>query len=275
MDRIGIALKQRAPEGAAVLKALRLWLADRKKRVNLIDPYAKTPVPRLDVVIVLGGDGTLLSVARRIYGRETPILAVNMGSLGFLTEVALDEVYASLTQIFDAAYETDPRMMLQGVVRQGRKQFTATALNDIVVHKGSFGRTIQLDVQIDGAAVTTLRGDGLIISSATGSTGYTLSAGGPIVHPSVEALVLTPITPHTLTNRPIVVPASSEVCVAVKSREAGPAVAFDGQEIFPLQTGDPVFVRAAPHRLHLIRSSNRNYYQVLREKLKWGTGVES
>lgn len=273
MNKIGIVLKP-SPYGEETFKKLSFWLSDRKKKVVVIDPFKQKTMPRLDMVIVLGGDGTLLSVARWMAGNAIPILAVNMGNLGFLTEVTLSELYSSLEHVFQKEYLEDPRMMLTCVIERGRKIIKKpTVLNDIVVNKGPFARLIKMEVSVDGQFVTSLQGDGLIIASSTGSTGYTLSAGGPIVHPSVDAIVLTPIAPHTLTNRPIVIPSNVEVRVLLKNNEASPVVTFDGQGVFPLETNDQVCITASPSRLKLIRSPHRNYYQVLREKLKWGAEV--
>jgi NAD+ kinase len=275
MRKIGIVIKQNHPEKKAVLEKLTCWLRDEQKQVLLLDSFSKKKIPRVDLIIVLGGDGTLLSVARAVASIDVPILAVNLGSLGFLTEVTIEELYSTLTQIFKNDYDTASRAMLQGRIFRGRKQIkNQTVMNDIVVNKGSFARLIHLDVYLDGQFMTGLRGDGIIVSSATGSTAYTLSSGGPIVHPSVDAIVLTPIAPHTLTHRPIVIPVSSEVRISLKSPEPGPTVTFDGQELFPLQTDDIVCIKQSTHRLRLIRSPYRNYYQVLRQKLRWGEGVE-
>jgi len=277
MNKIGIVLKPDhftghvAPHGEETLKKLSCWLSDRKKKVFVIDPFKNKTLPRVDMIVVLGGDGTLLSVARWVAGSDIPILAVNMGSLGFLTEVTLNELYSSLEHVFKKEYLEDPRMMLSCVIERGQKVIKKpTVLNDIVVNKGPFARLIKMEVSVNGQFVTSLRGDGLIIATSTGSTGYTLSAGGPIVHPSVDAIVLTPIAPHTLTNRPIVIPSDVEVRVLLKNNEASPVVSFDGQGVFPLETNDQVCIKASASRLKLIRSPHRNYYQVLREKLKWG-----
>jgi NAD+ kinase len=280
MGKIGIVLKPNAPQGKVILEKLIPWLSDRGKKVLMIDPKQQKGIPRVEMIIVLGGDGTLLAVARLISGSPIPILAVNLGHLGFLTEeVASDALYANLTKIFAKGHEKDPRMMLHCTILRGatpargtKKVKQSTVLNDIVVNKGSLARLIKMEVMVDGQFVTALRGDGLIIASATGSTAYTLSAGGPIVHPSVDAIILTPIAPHVLANRPIVIPATAEIRVILKSDEVGPVVTFDGQDVFPLEANDEVEVCAAKDRLNLIWSPERNYYQVLREKLQWGVG---
>lgn len=276
MNTIGIVLKPNHAQGEETFKKLSCWLSDRKKKVLILDPFKSPALPRVDMVIVLGGDGTLLSVARWIAGGGIPILAVNMGSLGFLTEVTLSELYSSLEHVFKKEFVEDPRMMLECVIKRGKKVIKKpTVLNDIVVNKGPFARLIKMEVSVEGQFVTSLRGDGLIVSSSTGSTGYTLSSGGPIVHPSVDAIVLTPIAPHTLTNRPIVIPSDVEVRILLRNNEASPVVTFDGQGVFPLETNDQVCIRASASRLKLIHSPRRNYYQMLREKLKWGEGGDA
>lgn len=273
MKKIGLALKPNHPQGEGTRKELALWLKQRNKEVFFIDPPRQSdlPLPSLDLIIVLGGDGTLLSVARLVGGMDIPILGVNLGSLGFLTEITLDELYPDLEKILKDEFFDDPRLTLQSFVQRKEKQYPQPAvLNDITVHKGALSNLIELRITINGQFVTSLRADGLIISSATGSTAYSLSSGGPIVHPSVDAIVLTPISPHMLTNRPIVVPSSAGIDVALKENEAGPVVMLDGQDVFPLEGEDVVHIEAGRKRVKLIRSPHRNYYQVLRQKLKWG-----
>lgn len=275
MKKIGIVLKPEHPKGKALLDQLVDWLHQRKKEVLILDPprQNRTHPPLLDLIIVLGGDGTLLSVARLVEGLDIPILGVNLGSLGFLTEITLDELYPNLERIFRDEFLEDRRLTLKSVVQRGSTRFPQPAvLNDVTVHKGALAKLIKLEITINGQFVTSLRADGLIVSSATGSTGYSLSSGGPIVHPSVDAIVLTPISPHMLTNRPIVVPDTAGVDVTLKTDEAGPVALLDGQEVFPLEKDDIVHVEASEKKLKLIQSPHRNYYQILRQKLKWGEG---
>lgn len=275
MKKIGIVLKPDHPQGKEVQENLVGWLHQRNKEVVIIDPprQNRTHPPLLDLIIVLGGDGTLLSVARLVEGLDIPILGVNLGSLGFLTEVALEELYPNLEKILKDEFLEDPRLMLKSHVQRGGERFTQPAvLNDITIHKGALSKLIKLEITIDRQFVTSLRADGLIISSPTGSTAYSLSSGGPIVHPSVDAIVLTPISPHMLTNRPIIVPSTAGIDVALKTEESGPTAMLDGQEVFPLAANDVVHVQASEKKLILIRSPHRNYYQVLRQKLKWGEG---
>jgi len=269
MKKIGIALRPHHPRGKETLDCLVTWLEKRGREIFIVVPEIRPPA--IDLLIVLGGDGTFLSATRQIAGEDIPVLGVNLGSLGFLTEVTLEELYPSLEQIFDKGFLEDPRQTLKSFIqRGGERHAQPTVLNDVTLHKGSLSKLINLDITINGQFVSSVRADGLIVSSATGSTGYSLSSGGPIVHPSVEAILLTPISPHMLTNRPIVVPSTAEVLVTLKTEDAGPVAMFDGQEVFELKAGDVLHVTASEKRLRMIRSAKRNYYQVLRKKLKWG-----
>lgn len=272
MQKIGIVLKANHPEGKETLDTLVDWLQKKGKDVLVITiGQEKLSSRKLDLLIVLGGDGTFLSAARQIEGTDIPLLGVNLGSLGFLTEITLDEIYSSLESLFKKGLAEDTRQTLKCFVERGSHHHPQpTVLNDVTIHKGALSRLIHLEITIDNEFVTTVRADGLIISSPTGSTGYSLSSGGPIVHPSVDAMLLTPISPHTLSNRPIVVPSTADVRVVLKSQDKGPVAMFDGQEIFPLVADDIVHVTGAKKRLIIIRSPNRSYYQVLRQKLKWG-----
>ncbi|MFY9269885.1 MAG: NAD(+)/NADH kinase [Candidatus Manganitrophaceae bacterium] len=281
MKKIGIVLKPEHPQCKAALEKLTDWLKQRQKESILIETTGKKPAPsrsperrhRLDMMIVLGGDGTLLSAARRIEDLDIPILGVNLGSLGFLTEVTLDELYQTLEKIFKEEYILDPRLTLKSVIHRGKKAFPQPrVLNEVLISHGTLTKLIKMEIIINRQFVTWLRADGLIVSTATGSTAYSLSSGGPIIHPSVDAILLNPISPHMLTNRPIVVPANSRVEVIVKTEEKGPLATFDGQEVFPLEGDDVIQIEAFERRLKLIQSPHRNYYQVLRQKLKWGEG---
>ena len=229
----------------------------------------------VDLVIVLGGDGTLLSMATRIAqgGRDIPLLGVNFGSLGFLTETRVDEIYASLGAIVDGTATLDERSMLSATASRDDVVFdTRIVLNDVVFTKAALSRIIELIVSVSSGEVTRVKADGLIVASATGSTAYNLAAGGPIVHPRVDAIVLTPIAPHTLTHRPIVIP-GSEV-VEVRPQIEGTAdeiyVTYDGQSGYPLRQGDVITVRRSERTLRLVKTPARSYFEVLREKLKWG-----
>ena len=228
----------------------------------------------VDMVVVLGGDGTLLSMADSIgaAGSGIPILGVNFGSLGFLTEVTLPELYRSLDAALTGRAHVEERMMLRAITRRGGTVFERSiALNDVVITKAARSRMIDLSVSVSNEFVTRVKADGLIVATPTGSTAYNLSAGGPIVEPSVDALLLTPIAPHTLTNRPVVIPAKAVVRVQPNMTDRDEAfVTFDGQAGFQLQVGDDIEVSRADKPLRLIRPSTRSYFEVLRTKLKWG-----
>ena len=233
-------------------------------------------VRQADSLIVLGGDGTLLNVSRLPGAGNVPILAVNLGSLGFLTEVALDELYPTLTKVLDGDFRLDERMMLRVTLRKENAEgmeAQSVALNDAVISKGPFSRIISLESYIDGEHVATYSADGLIIATPSGSTAYSLSAGGPTVHPNLDAFILTPICPHTLTMRPHIASAESRVSVIVRSVHSNIMLTIDGQEAFDLCPGSLIEVERAPETIRLIRSCNRSYYEVLKTKLKWGGKV--
>jgi NAD+ kinase len=226
-----------------------------------------------DLLVVLGGDGTLIGMADRIgrAGTDVPILGVNFGSLGFLTEITLPELYEALEATLAGQAAIELRGMLTARTSRNNTPFADhIVLNDIVITKSALSRIIDISVAVGDLPVTIFRADGLIIASPTGSTAYNLAAGGPIVHPAVDAILLTPIAPHTLTNRPVVIPASSEVHVRPIMEGNEVFVTFDGQSGFPLQPGDLVSVLRAPRPLRIIKSAQRSYFDVLREKLKWG-----
>ena len=228
----------------------------------------------VDLIIVLGGDGTLIAMAARIAqsGRDVPILGVNFGSLGFLTEIRIDELTPSLERVLAGTASFDERAMLAASAHRATGEVDARiVLNDVVFTKGALSRMIELSVWVNGGFVTRVKADGLIIASATGSTAYNLAAGGPIVHPLVDALVLTPIAPHTLTNRPVIIPGRAEVEVRMQTEGTAEEVfvTYDGQSGYPVRQGDVVRVRKSDRLLRLV-SPARSYFEVLREKLKWG-----
>ena len=233
-------------------------------------------LPRdVDLVIVLGGDGTLLAMAARIAlaKRDIPILGVNFGSLGFLTENRIDELMPSLERVLDGTATLDERAMLGAEAYRKEQQVDSrVVLNDVVFTKAALSRMIELSVSVDGGFVTRVKADGLIIASATGSTAYNLAAGGPIVHPMVNALVLTPIAPHTLTNRPVVIPGKAVIDVQAHGSSSADEifVTYDGQSGYPLHEADMVKVRMSDRVLRLVKAPQRGYFELLREKLKWG-----
>jgi NAD+ kinase len=223
------------------------------------------------LLIVLGGDGTLLSAARLAAERKVPILAVNLGGLGFLSTVSQDELYSILEEIFSGKHRVSERVMLESeIVRAGAVIRKQIALNDAVLNKAALARIMDLELRVDGEYVTTYKADGLILSTPTGSTAYSLAAGGPIVYPIVEAFVVTPICPHTLTNRPLVIPDSATIEVDFKAEDDAVFLTLDGQVGIELMRGDHIRVRKAAEKLLLVRPAKKTYYQILRSKLKWG-----
>lgn len=224
-----------------------------------------------DFILVLGGDGTLLSAARYVREKEVPILGVNLGGLGFLTEISVDELSDMLSLCLKGDYTVSRRTMLDAVVkREGDEIFALTVLNDAVITKDALARIIDIETYVDDQYLATFKADGLILSTPTGSTGYSLAAGGPILYPSLSHIVLTPICPHMLTNRPIILPEEVAVRVRLRSPEERVILTLDGQVGFPLEYGDEVVVRTSPFKVNLIRSASKGYFEILRTKLLWG-----
>ena len=288
LTSVGIVAKHHLREAAPHLADISAWLRERGLRAvfetataALCTPACDWPVRdkeqlvrEVDMVLVLGGDGTLLGMADRIAeaGLSIPILGINFGSLGFLTEVTLPEMYPSLEAAVSGRAGVEERLMLTSTTtRQNAAPVTRVGLNDVVITKTARSRLIDLSVWVGEEFLTRIKGDGLIIATPTGSTAYNLAAGGPIVEPSVEALLITPIAPHTLTNRPIVIPSTSSIRVQPLIEDRDELyITFDGQAGYQLQAGDQITVRAGETRLRLIRPSTRSHFEVLREKLKWG-----
>lgn len=278
----GIIAKPRSELAARIVPELIRWLSDRKVAVRL-DPatanYASVPkdVAREDVpdgtqlVIVLGGDGTLLSAARAVGGRDIPLFAVNLGGLGFLTAITVDQIFQQLELALAGDFTVSHHRMLHCGLWRGDKQLIAyDALNDMVLTKAEIARMIELEVQIDGRFVTIYKADGLIVATPTGSTAYSLSAGGPIVMPDVAALAITPICPHTLTNRPLLVPDTSVIQVINRSDDGVTYLTIDGQVGEVVSQGDYVVCERSSYTSSLIRVPGKMFFDVLREKLKWG-----
>ena len=282
MKKIGIIAKN-IPRAHGAVKKLSKWLAARGKKVLLDERtasdlgmagVASKDLPSLvDMVIVLGGDGTLLSAARLVADskKNVPIFGVNLGSLGFMAEVSLDELYANLEKALAGKLQAEERMMLTaGVIRKGKKITEYSVLNDAVISKGAIARMVSLEVSVGDDYLTSIRADGLILATPTGSTAYSLSAGGPIIHPALQCFVVTPICPHTLSNRPIASPDSAIVRVKLVSRSEGVSLSLDGQVVSPLRLNDIVEVKKAKYRVRLIKHPTKDYYEILRTKLKWG-----
>ncbi|MFB3902487.1 MAG: NAD(+)/NADH kinase [Acidobacteriota bacterium] len=282
--KIGIFVKLDRLDFARQLRDIVRWLGTRNCEVvvdrRVATDFELTPVticpaaeiPRtVNVIVVFGGDGTLLSVARLIGSAGAPILGVNLGTLGFLTGVTLDELYPAFETILAGRHRLDRRNMLRAEVRQNGAHAPAVfhALNDVVVNKGTLGRMISFDVWINGDFTSAFRADGMIVSTPTGSTAYSLSAGGPIVHPGLDAITLTPICPHTLTHRPLVIPAKGKVGIVLRSGE-DVTLTIDGQEGVPLGVGAEVACTESEYQVDLIQPTDRNFFEVLHQKLKWG-----
>jgi NAD+ kinase len=288
MRTLGIFARPDLERAGPTLRELVGWLNERDVEACLEERTARladgagrfTAVPgadlagRADALLVLGGDGTLLAASRLLGDRPVPVLAVNFGSLGFLTEVTLPELFTAMEMLLAGSYRTEERRLLRATLRRpGRDEdvVAGDVLNDVVVAKASLARIIELDVTVDGLFVSAFRADGLIVSSPTGSTAYNLAAGGPIVQPALPCVVLTPICPHMLTNRPLVVGDEAVIEVRLRAaRECDVQVTLDGQPGPALAVGDVVTVTRSPRVLRLVKAAERDYYDVLRTKLKWG-----
>ena len=282
IDTVGIVSKPRSELAARIVPGLIRWLGERGVGVRLdyeTAEYAqlragldRKEVPQgAQLVIVLGGDGTLLSAARAIGRGGIPLFAVNLGGLGFLTAITVDDLYPQLERALQGDFRVGVRRMLHCEHRrQGELIAEYDALNDVVLTKFEIARMIDLEVQIDGHFVCIYRADGLIIATPTGSTAYSLSAGGPIVFPSVGAIVITPICPHTLTNRPVVLDDASVIQVANLSDDSATYLTIDGQVGELLRRGDTVICKRSQNSISLIRPPEMMFFDVLREKLKWG-----
>jgi NAD+ kinase len=283
MKKIVIVSKPAKPELDKLLPELVGWLSKRGYEV-FADPDSCVVTPQCtsverseiaalkpDLVIVLGGDGTLLAAARTVAKANIPILAVNLGSLGFLTEVPVAELYATIEAVEQKRFTRDSRSLLQCCV-QRRDDCIAEflALNDMVVTKSEIARMTAVDVFVNGQFVAHYKADGVIISTPTGSTAYSLAAGGPILEPSVDAFVITPVSPHALTNRPLVVRDTAEIEVVVRNTPEEAFLTVDGQVGMPVLEGDRVICKKSEHQVHLLRLPGRTFFDVLRTKLKWG-----
>ena len=279
---IGIFAKVQDPRCSEVAGELLEWLKNRglvplveERLSRYLECENGLPgeyIPSMaELVVVLGGDGTLISVARQVGRQEVPILGVNLGSLGFLTEIPVSGLYPALESYLRGDYTTSRRMMLSvSHTRGGDTIGVYEALNDAVINKGAPAKIIALDTAVDSSFLATFKADGLIVSSPTGSTGYSLSAGGPIVDPEMDCLIITPICSHTLTNRPLVVSADAKVIITLDSPIENVMLTLDGQVGVPLEYRDMISVRRAEHRTRLILSGATDYFEVLRTKLKWG-----
>ena len=279
---VGIMSKPGIPHASAIVPELVRWLeahgvqsrVDEETAFYLgrKDALSRAEVPDgAQLVIVLGGDGTLLSAARAVAGRVIPLFPVNLGGLGFLTAITLEQLYPELERALRNEQRVVPRRMLHGeLVRQSETLKAYEALNDVVISKTQIARMIDLETHVDSQYVSTFKADGLIVATPTGSTAYSLSAGGPIVFPAVAALCITPVCPHMLTNRPVLVPDTSVIEIICLAGDREAFLTVDGQVGEPLMHGDRLICRSSPHSVHLIRPPKMFFFDVLRQKLKWG-----
>lgn len=286
--RVGIVVKPHQPEALQTICGVVEWLADRGIRLvgtpdlerERIEHQTGCAVETLeadrlaalvDLILVLGGDGTMIATARMLGDREVPVLGVNYGGLGYLAEFRIEEIYSALDSILLGNYRLDARVMLAVELLRGGVAVTRTrVLNDAVINKSALARIIEIEASLNQQFVNSFRADGLIVSTPTGSTAYNLSAGGPIIYPSMNAVVITPICPFTLSNRPLVVPDDAVIELRLKTEMEDVALTLDGQVGFPLQVEDRVIIRKSQTTFNLVQPMNRNYFEVLRDKLRWG-----
>ena len=288
IKRIGIVLKPHQPDALKTICQLVAWLAERditlvggpeveREQIEHQTGCAVQQVEteklagEVDLILVLGGDGTMIAAARMVGDQEVPVLGVNYGGLGYLAEFRIEELYSALESILSGNYRLDRRVMLAVELRRGTDPpKTSRVLNDVVINKSALARIIEIETYFDRHFVNSFRSDGLIVSTPTGSTAYNLSAGGPVIFPSMNAVVITPICPFTLSNRPIVVPDNAEIELLLKTDNEEVALTLDGQVGFPMEVDDRVVIRKSRTTFNIIQPSNRNYFDVLRDKLRWG-----
>jgi NAD+ kinase len=280
---VGIVCKPLKDVVSSMVPPLVAWLRQRQidvfvdqETATCVDPgisivAREELAQKIDLLIVLGGDGTLLSAARALKGHKVAILAVNLGGLGFLTSVTREELYPLLEQVLAGQHQISERMMLNAeTICDGKLAKQQIALNDAVINKAALARMLDFDVYVDRAQVGRYRADGLIVATPTGSTAYSLAAGGPIVHPHLDAFVITPICPHMLTNRPLVIPDTARVEIDIAAAEEPVYLTLDGQVGFQLQPRDRVAITKSASRVYFVQSPRKTYFEVLRSKLRWG-----
>jgi NAD+ kinase len=282
IKKIGIVANIEKEKIADHVRSLKKWLEERGVKVFLEKEISrKTTLDggltwdelarKSELVVVLGGDGTMLRTARHLTGYKVPILGINMGSFGYLTEVNLNEIHSTLKLIIGGKLVTEKRMMLDVSVKHGKTVTgVGSVLNDVVINRGDLSRMNELELEVNGRYLTTYKGDGLIVSTPTGSTAYSLSAGGPIVFPGKDLIIINPICPHTLTNRPIIFSEDSSMKITLWSKDKGAMLTLDGQEAYRIKSGDVVTVKRSRHATMLVLSPYRSYGEILRSKLGWG-----
>lgn len=280
MKNVGIIAKKGVPEAIDAVRDVLQWLKAGKYKAA-IDPVTAAalkmkgcPIEKLpsrsDIILVFGGDGTLLSAARLVGSKGVPILGINLGTLGFITALGRDEILKNIDKVFSGKYKLEERIRISAdVYRKGKKISQYSALNDVVLNKSALARMFELDILINKQYVTTFRADGLIVSTPTGSTAHSLSAGGPVLYPTVESFLMTPICPHTLTSRPLVIPDDFVLEAIVKSGD-NVYLTVDGQVGLPLKVNDSIRMRKADFTTKFIHLQDRDYFYILRSKMKWG-----
>jgi NAD+ kinase len=283
IKRIGIVSKPKKLEIGEIVPPLLKWLRDRDievcidKETGAITNNAELCLTRnemptkVDLLIVLGGDGTLLAMARALHGKPVPILAVNLGGLGFLTVITQEELYPTLESVLKGEHRSERRVQLEGSLIRADEVITSfLALNDAVLNKGAISRILDFELRVNGQFVSSYKSDGLIVSTPTGSTAYSLAAGGPITMPSVEAFIVTPICAHTLTHRPLVVPDKASIEIAVTTLREAAYLTVDGQVGIATHSEDRVCLKKADSYVELIQSAGKDYFRILQQKLRWG-----
>jgi NAD+ kinase len=288
IKRIGVVVKPHQPDALQTLCRLTEWLSQReikmvggpeiqRERIEhetgcVVESVKEEALAKaVDLMLVLGGDGTMIATARMLGDIEVPVMGVNYGGLGYLAEFPLEELFSALEAILAGDYRVQERLMLTVELRRGEELITKNrVLNDVVVNKSALARIIDIEAYLNNQFLNRFRADGLIVSTPTGSTAYNLSAGGPIIFPSMNAIVITPICPFTLSNRPIVVPDDAVIEVRLMTKNEDVALTLDGQVGFPLKAGDRALIRKSKATFNLVQPANRNYFDVLRDKLKWG-----
>lgn len=288
IKRIGLVLKPHQPDALRTICELATWVAERditlvggpeiereqirqQTGCSVHEVSSDKLAHDVDLILVLGGDGTMIATARLMGDREVPVLGVNFGGLGYLAEFRIEELYNALESILSGNYRLDKREMLDVELLRGDQRITSNrVLNDVVINKSALARIIEIEANLNHQFVNSFRADGLIVSTPTGSTAYNLSAGGPVIYPSMNAIVITPICPFTLSNRPIVVPDDAVIELCLKTEQEEVALTLDGQVGFSLNVEDRVVIRKSATTFNLVQPMNRNYFDVLRDKLRWG-----
>jgi len=288
LKSVGLVINYEKEKAQEITLRIVDWLSFKNIKIYIEGDKGKTigredlscPIEKflnkVELIISLGGDGTLLRAARLSASTDIPVFGVNLGGLGFLTQIGIDDLEKSLEKLYQEKYFLDERMMLDGSVkRKGKEIKKFTALNDIVIGKGAFARIICLATYVNDDYVITYSADGLVISTSTGSTAYSLSAGGPIVNPGINSMILTPICPHTLSARPLIIGENDQVRITLESNEEEVMVTIDGQEGFTLEPEDEVIVKKSSHKARLITFKEKSFYAILREKLRWSGQVNT